>query len=167
MTIGLLLLRLAVGMTLMAHGFQKLRALDHAAPMFEQLGFVPGKRNALLAGVAETGAGILLALGFLTPLGAAMAFGVMLVAGGTAHWKRGFFAQNGGYEYNVILAAASLALAFTGPGPASLDAAFGLDLAGPRWGLAALVIGLLGSAFELVTRQRHLAHQNASGANAS
>src|SRR6266571_698314 len=78
MDIGLLLLRLAVGLTLAAHGTQKLfgwfggPGLDAVGQFFVMLGFLPGRRNALMAGLAETGGGVLLALGFLTPLAAAL-----------------------------------------------------------------------------------------------
>jgi putative oxidoreductase len=74
MDIGLLLLRLTVGLTLAAHGAQKLfgwfggPGLDAIAQFFTMLGFPPGRRNALMAGLAETGGGLLLALGFLRRL---------------------------------------------------------------------------------------------------
>jgi len=80
MSIGFLILRLVVGLTLAAHGAQKLSGLSQTAAAFEQLGFVPGRRSALLAGLAETGAGLLLALGLFTPGAAAIAVAVMVVA---------------------------------------------------------------------------------------
>jgi putative oxidoreductase len=158
MSLGLLLLRLAVGLTLAAHGAQKLfgwfggPGLAGAAAGMEQLGFVPGRRNAFLAGLAETGAGLLLALGLLTPVAAAVVFAVMVVAGVSAHLPRGFFLMNGGYEYTLILAVAGLSLAFTGPGPLSLDALGGFDLSGVGWGFAALLVGLAGSSIQLAGR---------------
>src|SRR6267143_1752562 len=87
MSIGILILRLVVGLTLAAHGAQKLfgwfggYGLTGTGGFLEQLGFVPGRRHALLAGLAETGAGLLLALGLLTPLAAAVALSVMVVLG--------------------------------------------------------------------------------------
>jgi putative oxidoreductase len=86
MGIGLLLLRLTAGLTLAAHGTQKLfgwfggPGLDAIGRFFAMLGFPPGRRNALMAGLAETGGGLLLTLGFLTPLAAALLSSVMLVA---------------------------------------------------------------------------------------
>jgi putative oxidoreductase len=68
MDIGILLLRLVVGLTLAAHGSQKLfgwfggYGLTGTGGFMEQLGFVPGRRNALFAGLTETGGGLLLAL---------------------------------------------------------------------------------------------------------
>jgi putative oxidoreductase len=100
MDIGLLLLRLTVGLTLAAHGTQKLLAwfggpgLDGTGQFFEMLGFHPGRRYALMAGLAETGGGLLLALGLLMPLATTLVFSVMFVAVATVHIKKGFFVQN-------------------------------------------------------------------------
>ena len=160
MEIGLFLLRLAVGLTLAAHGAQKLfgwfggYGLDGVGGFLESLGFVPGRRHALLAGLTETGGGLLLALGLFTPVAAAVAFSVMVVATVTVHLGKGFFATNGGYEYNLVLGLAALSLAFTGAGALSLDAALHLPLAGPVWGVVALAIGVIGSALQLATRRR-------------
>ncbi len=159
MSIGLLILRLVVGLTLAAHGAQKLfgwfggYGLTGTGGFLAQLGFVPGRRHALFAGLAETGAGLLLALGLATPLASAIALAVMIVAGVSAHAKKGFFAHNGGYEYTLILGIAALSLAFTGAGPLSLDAQLGDRLAGAGWGLAALVLGLAGATLQLARRQ--------------
>jgi putative oxidoreductase len=103
MDFGLLLLRLTVGLTLAAHGTQKLFGWlgapgpDAIAQGFEMLGFHPGRRYALMAGLVEAGCGLLLALGFLTPIAAAGVFAVMLVAAVSAHVKQGFFISSGGF----------------------------------------------------------------------
>ena len=128
MDIGLLLLRLTVGLTLAAHGARKLfgwfggPGLDAIGQLFVTLGFHPGRRHALIAGLVETGGGLLLALGFLTPAAAAAAFSVMRVAGASVHLNQGFFVTSGGYEYTLVLGVAGLTVAFTGPGSLSLDA---------------------------------------------
>src|SRR5437660_12853981 len=104
MDIGLLLLRLTTGLTLAAHGAQKLfgwfggPGLSSTAQFFEVLGFPPGRRHALMAGLVEIGGGPLLALGFVTPFAAAPIVRVMLLAALSVHLKNGFFAQTGGYE---------------------------------------------------------------------
>src|SRR5204863_8678048 len=148
-----LILRLVVGLTLAAHGAQKLSSLSQTAAAFEQLGFMPGRRSALLAGLAETAAGLFLALGLFTPVAAAIAVAVMVVAAVSAHVQQGFFAHKGGYEYTLILGIAALSLAFTGPGPLSLDAALGVRDAGAGWGLGALVVGLAGAGVQLAQRR--------------
>lgn len=102
MDLGLLIVRLVIGITLAAHGSQKLLGwfggggIAGTGPFFEQLGFRPGRLHAALAGIAETGGGLLLAAGLLTPLAAAAILGVMVVAVGSVHGKKGFFLQNGG-----------------------------------------------------------------------
>ena len=159
MDIGLLLLRLTLGLTLAAHGTQKLfgwfggPGLDATGQFFEMIGFIPGRRCAVRAGLAETGGGLLLALGLLTPVAAALPFSVMLVAAVTVHIKKGFFAQNGGYEYTLVLGIAALTLAFTGPGSLSLDALLGYYLSGRFWGMAALFVGVLGGVMSLIQRR--------------
>ena len=159
MTIGLLVLRVVLGLTLAAHGMQKLAGwfggygLKGTGQFFEQLGFVPGKRSAFLAGLAETGGGLLLVFGLATPLAAAAFVATMLVAVVTVHAKNGFFATQGGYEYNLVLAVAALSLAFTGPGALSLDALLGLEFTGAAGGVAALVAGTVGAAFQLASRR--------------
>jgi len=166
MEIGLLLLRLT-GLTIAAHGAQKLfgwfggPGLAATGQFFETLGFLPGRRQALIAGLAETGGGLLLALGLLTPIGAAVICSVMLVAL-AVHIKNGFFAQNGGYEYTIVLGVAALSVAFTGPGSLSLDALFGNRLSGTFWGIAALFVGVLGGVFSLIQRRPTSAHQTTS-----
>jgi putative oxidoreductase len=163
MSIGLLILRLVVGLTLAAHGAQKLfgwfggYGIAGTGQFFEQLGFRPGRVQAALAGLAETAGGLSLAAGFLTPAAAAAVVAVMLVAVVSVHLKSGFFAQAGGYEYPLVLAAAAVALAFTGPGRVSLDHALGVSWSGEAWGLAALAAGLIGGTMPLLSRKTTVA----------
>lgn len=160
MDFGLLLLRLTVGLTLAAHGAQKLGwfggpGLDAIGQIFDGLGFHPGRRQALVASFVEIGGGLLVALGLLTPLGAALVFSVMIVAAVSVHLKNGFFITGGGIEYTVVLGIAGLTLAFTGPGALSLDALLGLPWlhGGPFWGLAAFAVGLVGGTIQVAQRR--------------
>jgi putative oxidoreductase len=159
MSIGLLILRLVVGLGLFAHGAQKLfgwfggYGLAGTGQFLEQLGFRPGRLQAAQAGIAEAGGGLLLAAGFLTPVAAAAVVAVMVVAAVSVHLQKGFFAHNGGYEYTLVLAAVALALAFTGPGAVSVDQALGIPWSGERWGLGALAAGLIGAAVPLAVRK--------------
>jgi putative oxidoreductase len=159
MELGILLLRVTVGLTLAAHGTQKLLGwfggygIAGTAGWLESVGFRPGRRHAILAGITEIGGGLLLAIGLATPLAAAIVASVMIVAAAVAHFKNGFFITSGGYEYNVILGVAALSVAFTGPGAISVDALFGYGEGGVVPGVAALVIAVVGAAGQLASRR--------------
>ena len=159
MDMGLLLLRLVVGLTMAAHGGQKLfgwfggYGLSGTGGWLESIGFRPGKVQAAAAGTSELVGGLLLALGFLTPVGAALVITVMVVAIISVHLPKGFFVTSGGFEYNLVLLAAAAALAFTGPGVYSLDARQGLDLAGVVAGVVAVVAGLMFGGVALAARR--------------
>jgi putative oxidoreductase len=158
MDIALLLIRLTVGGTVIAHGAQKLfgffggHGLDGTAGVLESLGFRPGRRYAQLLGLAETLGGLLLALGLLTPLAAAAVAGVMIAAVATVHWDKGFFVQAGGFEYPLALAVVAVAVAFAGAGKYSLDHALDWSLGGTEWGIAAAVLALGVSALVVASR---------------
>src|SRR5262245_59518636 len=104
MSFGILILRLAVGLGLAAHGAQKLfgwfggYGIAGTGQFLEQMGFRPGRVFAAQAGLAELLGGLFLATGLLTPAASAAVVAVMVVAGVSAHLKNGFFAHNGGYE---------------------------------------------------------------------
>jgi putative oxidoreductase len=150
MEIALLALKLAVGLGFAAHGAQKLfglfggHGIEGTAGFFEGIGLQPGRLHAVAAGSAELFGGLLIALGFLTPFAAAALIAVMTAAVLTVHLRNGFFNTANGYEYNLVLAAALIALAGIGAGDWSIDGALGLDLAGTGWALGALGAGLLG-----------------------
>jgi putative oxidoreductase len=151
MKIGRLLLRTAVGGFFIGHGTQKLfgwfggSGIEGTAKGFEALGLRPAKANAVVAGAAEAGGGALMLAGLETPVAAAVLTSTMLTAIKTVHFKNGPWATNGGYEYNVVLIAAALAIAEVGPGALSLDAARGRERHGSGWALAALVGGAIGA----------------------
>jgi putative oxidoreductase len=165
MSLALLGLRLVIGLTFSAHGAQKVfgafggHGIDGTAGFFEQIGLRPGKLHAWVAGATELFGGLAIALGLVTPIGAAALIAVMAAAVLTVHLKNGFFAGNQGYEFNLALAAALFALAGIGAGDWSLDNALGIDLTGTGWAVAALAAGLLGgigavAGGRLVARQR-------------
>lgn len=161
MNIGRLLLRAAIGGYFIGHGAQKLfgwfggSGLDGTAQSFERLGLRPGRLNAIAAGVAEAGGGLLLTLGLATPAAAAALVGTMSTAIHRVHWKNGPWVSKGGYEYNVVLIAGALALADTGPGSLSLDAKLGIERRGGKWALLALAGGLAGAlATDLLARRQ-------------
>jgi putative oxidoreductase len=133
MASGLLLLRLAVGGIMAAHGAQKLfgwwggPGLRGTIGMCDNLAYrMPFLMGCGLA-FAEFGGGLSLAAGFLTPLGALAVTIVMINAVYLVHSPKGFFNGNGGYEFNLLVASAAVALAAIGPGRFSLDHAIGWD----------------------------------------
>jgi putative oxidoreductase len=160
MEFGRLLLRGSVGAFVFGHGTQKLfgwfggHGLTGTGQFFEAVGLRPGRRQALAAGVAETAGGTLLAVGLATPAAAAALTAVMITAIRTIHFPKGPWASEGGYEYNVVLIAAALALAELGPGEWSLDAVLGSERRGARWALAALAAGAAGSTAAIAAGKR-------------
>jgi putative oxidoreductase len=158
MEFGLLFIRVVIGLSLAAHGAQKLFGLfggygiAGTGQFFESIGFRPGRVMATTAGLGETLGGLAFALGLLTPFGSAVIIATMLVAIWGVHIEKGFFSQNGGYELPLVIGASALGIAFTGPGPISLDAVLGLRFAGSEWGLVALGLGVAGALPPLVTR---------------
>ncbi len=159
---GLLLIRVIVGLTLAAHGAQKLfgwfggGGLRSTAANFEKMGYRPGNVMALLAGLGEAGGGALVALGLLTPLGAAAGIGVMLNAIISVHVPNGFWNQRGGFEYPLTIAAVFAGIAFAGSGGYSLDAAIGWRLSGIGWGIGAVLAAAGAAAGALLIRSRAL-----------
>lgn len=159
METGLLLLRGVLGLTIAAHGAQKLLGwfggygLDGTGGWLESMGFRPGRAFAGLNGITELAAGSLIVLGFLTPLAAAGIAGVMIVAIALVHLAKGFFNEAGGYEFNLLIIAGAITLAFTGPGRISIDSALGWDLNGFVWGIGALALAVVGAGLALATRR--------------
>ena len=158
---GLLIARLVFGLLMVGHGTQKLfgwfggYGLAGTGGFFEALGFRPGRAFAAAASLTEIAGGLLLALGFLGPVGPALIISVMLVAAISVHWQNGLFATSNGIELPLLYAAGAISLALTGPGLFSLDAAL-LGLAslwtpGIVW--AAIAIGVVGGVVNLGLRR--------------
>ncbi len=142
---GLLVLRVATGLTLAAHGYVKFfrgGRIVGTARWFDSIGMRPGKVHALLAASTEVVAGVVFALGFLTPLAAAAVIALMIVAAWTSHRDNGFFIVSNGWEYNFILAVIAFSVATTGPGSASIDEVAGFGMGTWQSALIALVVGL-------------------------
>ena len=110
--------------------------LEGTGAFFENLGLKPGKRQAAAAGASETIAGVLLTLGALTPIAAGLVTGTMITAIRKVHLEKGPWATDGGYEYNVTLIAAMLALTEAGAGRPSVDAVAFPSLKGKGLALA-------------------------------
>ncbi|KOG56395.1 DoxX family protein [Streptomyces griseoflavus] len=156
--IGLLLLRLAVGLIMAAHGAQKLfgwfggGGLDGTGQFFTASGYPSGKAMAVVAGLSETLGGLGLVLGLLTPLAGAALVGTMVNALGVK-WGGGFFAPEG-VEYELLLTAGAAALTLTGPGRYAVDRLLPVVRAHRlTYGVAALVLGVAVAVVFLLIRK--------------
>jgi putative oxidoreductase len=156
MDLGLLLLRLALGLLLTGHGLQKAFGWFHgpgvtaAAELFESWGFYPGRPMVVLAASCEILAGVLLILGLGTPLAAAITIGTMVVAA-APNAANGLWAARGGVELPLVYVLLGIVLALTGPGALSLDDRLSITL--PGWaGVVAIAVGLLASTVPLLRR---------------
>jgi putative oxidoreductase len=156
-----LLLRLVLGLTFMGHGSQKLfgwfggGGMAGTTGMMQRMGLRAPRLWAWVAALSEFGGGLLLALGFLNPLGSLGIIAAMLVAVSQVHWAKGFWNTKGGIEFPLLNLAAALALALTGSGAYSLDAALGIALPEPLILLVGLVLVVLG----VIVEQSGWAHQ--------
>ncbi|MEM9036415.1 MAG: DoxX family protein [Actinomycetota bacterium] len=152
--LGLLILRVAIGLTMAAHGYAKTTGptgLAGTAGWFDSMGMRPGKVHARLASSTEIVAGLLLAAGLLTPFAGAAFVGLMIVAGWTVHRDNGFFIVKDGWEYNFVLGLVAVAIATTGPGEWSVDEALGIatDLDGVVGLAISLGLGVLGGVAQV------------------
>ena len=122
-----LILRVPVGLTLAAHGAQKLfgwfggYGLEGTGQWMASLGLEPGYLMALMAGSAEFFGGLALVLGLLTRPAAVVVAFAMLIAIFAVHIDNGLFMENNGYEFALTLFVVSLALAIQGAGRFALD----------------------------------------------
>jgi putative oxidoreductase len=158
---ALLIARLVFGLSMSAHGAQKLlgwfggHGLTATGAFLEQIGFRPGRVFAALASATEVIAGLLTAFGLLGPIGPALMVSVMIVAAVTVHWSNGFFATTNGIELPLLYATVAVVLALIGPGAYSLDALFGWQsLWSPAFAAFALVVGAIGGIGNLAARRR-------------
>lgn len=161
MDLGLLIIRLTLGLLIAGHGAQKLFGLfgGHGLRGFSawlgSIGFRPATLWALLGGLSEFGGGLLFAAGFLNPLGSIAIAASMLTAITKAHWPK-LWVTDGGFEYPLVHMAVAIAVALTGPGAFSLDA-----LLGVRVPLGIVVIAAAAAAFGYLVGVIHSAQKPA------
>ncbi|MFJ1568782.1 DoxX family protein [Streptomyces erythrochromogenes] len=144
--VGLLVLRLVVGLTMAGHGTMKLfgwfggPGLTATGKGFSMAGYPAGDAMAVIAGLSETLGGLGLAFGLLTPLAGAALTGVFInildVRGLDAYFPPK------GVELEVVLFASVIALTLTGPGRYAADHYLPvLRESRPRYSLLALLVG--------------------------
>lgn len=128
MALGLLIIRLVIGLSFAAHGTQKVFGWfggygpKGTGGFFDSIGIKPGVLMAVLAGLAEIAGGLLFAAGLWTPIGAALIVLIMLGAIIKVHAKNGYWVTSNGFEYNLTLIAIAVGVALIGAGEYSLDA---------------------------------------------
>ena len=156
--LGLLIIRVVFGLIFAAHGAQKLfgwfggYGIAGTSGWLESTGYRPGRFFATALGLTEFIAGLLLALGFLGPVGPALIIAVMIVAMVTVHWKNAFFVSTNGIEHPLMFTVAAIGLALTGPGRYSVDYQQGWlrwETPGITWVILAIgvIAGLANLAF--------------------
>lgn len=149
MDVGILLLRVLTGLTVSAHGAQKLfgifggHGIKGTAQFLESLGFRRGSFFAYLLGIGEFAGGALLAMGLFTPVAAMTIIAIMTAAALAVHRGNGFFATEGGIELPFLVATVAAAISFTGAGFYSWDALLELPLGGTETALSAIALGVL------------------------
>ena len=158
--LGILLVRVIIGLGMAAHGAQKLfgwfggHGPKGTGGFMESLGFRPGVVFAVMSGSGEFFGGLLILFGFLGPIGPALVIATMTVAILTVHIRNGFFAANHGFELPLTYIAGALAAAFTSSSVLTLDNLFGITLfhsAAATWLFVAL--GLIGGILAALTRR--------------
>ncbi|GIP23732.1 DoxX family protein [Paenibacillus sp. J22TS3] len=128
MALGILVIRIVVGLLFVGHGAQKLfgwfggYGIKGTAGWMESIGMKPGVAMAVLGGLMELIGGVLLAAGLFTPVAAVLIVLTMLGAIAKVHGKNGIWATANGYEYPLVLIAVVIGIALTGAGDYSLDA---------------------------------------------
>ncbi len=156
--LGLLVLRLVIGLTVAGHGLQKLFGWWGGPGMTTWTAAMTRQRLrppiawAWISMAAEVAGGIGFAVGLLTPLPGLAIAASMLVAIALVHWPKGFWTSKGGYEFNLSILAAVYAIAFTGPGAYSLDAALRIHLPEPVTVIVGTIVVLIGVGLALGTR---------------
>ncbi|WP_224248539.1 DoxX family protein [Hyalangium gracile] len=114
--------RLSLGSTMLFHGYSKLtkEGVQQHSPMFEQMGFKPGRPWVVALGLTEVVSGVSAILGVATRLTALAVLVTQAVAIGKVHASKGFSNQEGGYEFNLALVGTALTLLLRGPGSLSV-----------------------------------------------
>ena len=148
--IGILIVRLAIGLTFAAHGAQKVLGW-WGGPGFAgwtggiaRMGLRPARLWAAISAGIELFGGLLLALGFLTPIASAFLVAQSSYIVLRVHLPRGFWNSGGGIEFPLQLLAGSLLVVATGPGAIAIDPALGVDL-GVWWRAGSLAVAVVGA----------------------
>jgi len=105
------------------------------------MGFRPARLFAVTSGLIELGGGLLLAVGFLTPIAAAALVAQAVVIIGQVHWSHGFFNSKSGIEFPLLLGLGAAAVGLSGGSTLSVDGALGIAV-DPAIRLGLIVLGI-------------------------
>jgi putative oxidoreductase len=148
LALSLLILQLGIGLTFAAHGAQKVfgwwggPGLARWEGAMHGMGYHPARAFALASALIELVGGLLLAVGFLTPIVAAVLVAQAVVIIGQAHWSHGFFSTRSGFEFPMVLGIGAAAIGLAAPAPISVDSAIGFALE-PSVRLILIIAGLV------------------------
>ncbi|HEY4432354.1 MAG TPA: DoxX family protein [Paenibacillus sp.] len=127
-SVGILLMRLVIGIAFIGHGAQKLFGWfggygpKGTGGWMESIGIKPGVTMAVIAGILELVGGFMFAAGLLTPVAAVLIAATMLGAIIKVHAPNGFWSTSNGIEFPLTVLVVAVGIALTGPGSISLDA---------------------------------------------
>jgi putative oxidoreductase len=146
--VSFLILQLGVGLTFAAHGAQKLfgwwggPGLANWEGAMRHMGFRPARLFAVTSALIELAGGLMLAVGFLTPIAAAALVAQAVVIIGQVHWSHGFFNSKSGIEFPLLLGVGAAAVGLAGGSTISIDGALGI-VVDPAIRLGLIVLGVV------------------------
>jgi len=166
--LSFLILQLGVGLTFAAHGAQKLfgwwggPGLAGWEGAMRHMGFRPTRLFALTSALVELVGGLMLAVGFLTPLAAGALVAQAVVIIGHVHWSHGFFNSKSGIEFPLLLGVGAAAVGLAGGSSLSVDGALGIAV-DPAIRLGLVVLGIVAGLVALAI-PRLMTDEAATGA---
>ncbi len=161
--LGLLILRLVLGLIVAAHGAQKVFGWWGGPGMatwtagMTRMRIRPPLLWAWISALSELLGGLAVALGLLSPLGSFAIVAAMAVAIAVVHWPNGFWNGKRGYEFNLSLVGPAVALALTGPGSYSADELLHVHLPEPLTLIVGTLATIVGVAVVIASRSAPVA----------
>ena len=152
---ALLIIRVAVGLVLLAHGVKHARGKEKTTAWFDSIGFRQPGLQWFASSASEIAVGLLLVVGLLTPFAAAGLIAIMVVAYFSVHRPAGFWVTarpDEGWEYVFVVAASGFAIAVGGSGSVAIDSWIGIADNLDGWiGFGIAVLGVVAALAQLAT----------------
>ncbi len=159
------MLRVIIGLLFIGHGAQKLfgwfggGGFNSTIQMMEHLNMYPSALWAFVSSAGEFVGGVLLVLGLLTPVGAALIIGSMLVAIAKVHGPNGLWNMNKGFEFNLVLIANAIFIGLAGPGAYALDQLIHYPWSNTTQFLFSTAVALVGVFLAILISESRAAHR--------